>query len=297
MNPDKYLKSPLRYPGGKSRLVKTMIELLPKFYEYSEPVLGGGSMFLAILTKYPNKKYWVNDLNYDLYCFWKSLKERGNDLANEAKKLKEEFKLNGKGLFYYLKDSNSNNEFEIGIRFYILDMISFSGLVDAGGYSELSFQERFTNNAISRLRSISPFLGQVRISNLAYQEILSESGENLFYYLDPPYYSQRASKLYGKRGLYHTIFDHQVFADTVKMIQHKWLLSYDDSEFVRNLYSTYRNKIKFVSASYGMNNVWKNTAPKGKELLIMNYDLSQDKRTIANQKIEDYLEAGSIDTI
>jgi DNA adenine methylase len=250
--------------------------MLPYFDEYREPMMGGRSMFLGVLSKFPNKKYWVNDINYDLYCFWKTLKENGNSLAHEAEKLKEEFSLKGKELFYYLKNSTPNSEFEIGVRFYVLDLISFSGLVDAGGYSDLSFQERFTYNAISRLKLIAPFLRKVRITNFNYSDILLESGKNLFFYLDPPYYSQRNSKLYGRKGRYHTIFDHSAFAEAVKMLHHKWLLSYDDSEYIRELYSSYKSKTISLIASYGMNNVWKTVAPKGKELMITNFNLENE---------------------
>jgi len=51
------VKSPLRYPGGKSRALKHILPIIPKFDEFREPFLGGGSVFLALKQKYPNKKY------------------------------------------------------------------------------------------------------------------------------------------------------------------------------------------------------------------------------------------------
>ena len=58
------IKSPLRYSGGKSRVVKIIAPLIPEFDEYREPFVGGGSVFVYLKQKYPNKKYWINDL----YC-------------------------------------------------------------------------------------------------------------------------------------------------------------------------------------------------------------------------------------
>ncbi len=57
------IKSPLRYPGGKSRAVDVISKLLPEFDEYREPFLGGGSIFLYAKLRFPNKTYWIEDSN------------------------------------------------------------------------------------------------------------------------------------------------------------------------------------------------------------------------------------------
>ena len=56
------IKSPLRYPGGKSRAIKIISDLIPTFKEIREPFVGGGSVFLYAKQKYPQKIFWVNDL-------------------------------------------------------------------------------------------------------------------------------------------------------------------------------------------------------------------------------------------
>ena len=70
---EKFIKSPLRYPGGKSKALKNIIPQIPSdIQEYREPFVGGGSVFLAVKQKFGDqvKRYWINDLNYNLYCFW-----------------------------------------------------------------------------------------------------------------------------------------------------------------------------------------------------------------------------------
>jgi DNA adenine methylase len=56
------IKSPLRYPGGKSRAVGIMSKLVPEFDEYREPLVGGGSFFVYLKQKYPDSIFGINDL-------------------------------------------------------------------------------------------------------------------------------------------------------------------------------------------------------------------------------------------
>ena len=61
----KALKTPLRYPGGKSRACTKMDPYFPdlrNFTEFREPFLGGGSVALHVTKKYPHLKITVNDL-------------------------------------------------------------------------------------------------------------------------------------------------------------------------------------------------------------------------------------------
>jgi DNA adenine methylase len=63
------IKSPLRYPGGKSRAVDTIMKMIPDFDEFREPFLGGGSVFVHVRQRYPDRRYWINDLYPELYGF------------------------------------------------------------------------------------------------------------------------------------------------------------------------------------------------------------------------------------
>ena len=65
------VSSPLRYPGGKQKAITKIANYLPpSFKEYREPFLGGGSVFFHVLQTAPQIKYWINDLNEELYHFW-----------------------------------------------------------------------------------------------------------------------------------------------------------------------------------------------------------------------------------
>lgn len=270
MKLNKLIKSPLRYPGGKSRAVPIILPRIPFFKEFREPFLGGGSIFIAIKQFFPKRKYWLNDINKDLFSFWKITQENAQQLAQEILTIKNKYK-NGKKLFEHIKNKRTEADIDRAVRFFILNRITFSGTIDSGGYSEMAFQSRFTNSSIDRILKLSPLLENVIITNEDYERSILEPGENVFLFLDPPYYSATKSKLYGKNGNLHTGFDHERFAYTMKKCNHRWLITYDDSLEVRKLFSfarTYQWQLQ-----YGMNNYKQTNAKKGRELLLSNYDI------------------------
>ena len=265
------IKSPLRYPGGKSRAIPQILKKLPEsFSEFREPFVGGGSVFIAIKQKYPNSKFWINDLNYDLYCFWKVAQSNTLELANAITKIKDETK-SGKDLFYEYRDSLNKNmsDFDRAVRFFVLNRITFSGTVDSGGYSELAFKSRFTYSSIKRLISLQSILYNVKITNLDYKDMIHETGSDVLIFLDPPYLVATKSRLYGKNGDLHLGFNHDEFADELKKCHHKWLITYDDSPEIRDNFS-FANIYEW-ELQYGMNNYKQDSASKGKELFITNY--------------------------
>ena len=276
----KLAKSPLRYPGGKSRALKQILPLIPmNISEFREPFVGGGSVFFAIRSLFQSRieSYWINDLNYDLYCFWKQVRDHGPNLV-DALIEKRLTTTDGRTLFEELtkvKDELSQNrgllcEFQRAVRFFILNRITFSGVVDSGGYSQSAYEKRFTDSSIERVKNICPYLSDVKITNEDYTEALFQDGDSdAFIFLDPPYWKATESKLYGVRGTLHTAFDHVQFAENMKKCPHKWLITYDDSPVIRELFDF--AEIQEWTLQYGMNNYRKEQAAKGRELFIKNY--------------------------
>jgi len=71
-----HYKSPLRYPGGKQKALKQIVPLLPQgASEYREPMVGGGSVFLAARSLGVAERFWINDLFPDLFHFWQAVKD------------------------------------------------------------------------------------------------------------------------------------------------------------------------------------------------------------------------------
>ena len=267
-----YVKSPLRYPGGKSRAIKHILRHVPAtIKEYREPFVGGGSVFLAIMGLFGPQieRYRINDLNWDLYCFWKYARDNISELVGEVQGFKDGFQ-DGRELWRFLRaDGNMRSEFDRAVRFFVLNRITFSGVVDAGGYSQSAFERRFTESSILRLKQLGPVLKGVEINCDDYESLLREEGEDTFIFLDPPYWSATESRLYGVNGQLHTSFDHERFADNMRRCNHKWLITYDDSPVIRELFS-FASVFEW-SLQYGMNNYKQGKAERGNELFIKNF--------------------------
>lgn len=267
------IKSPLRYPGGKSRAIQRMISLLPKeLEEYREPFVGGGSFFIYLKQKYPSLKIWVNDLNPELYLFWRYTQADAEKLAREVLKVKRRRK-NGRRLFFELTtvDVKSLTGFERALRFFVLNRITFSGVVESGGYSQLAFESRFTESSIERLAQMGKIMEGIKITQSDYRELLTTGGKEVFTYLDPPYLTTTKSNLYGRKGILHKSFNHTRFALDIKKCKHTWLITYDDTSEIRENFI--HANIYEWELQYGMNNYKQGKAEKGNELFVTNYRL------------------------
>ncbi|MGA2681711.1 MAG: DNA adenine methylase [Candidatus Bathyarchaeia archaeon] len=288
----KKITSPLRYPGGKSKALNKIHPFMTlDFSEYREPFVGGGSVFIYLKQIRPEAKFKINDLNYDLFCFWDTLKKNVDEMLIEISKIRNSY---GNGRILYeelacaLKD---RDEFHRAVRFYVLNRITYSGTVDSGGYSDESFKKRFTVSNMEKLRPISALLQDVEITNQSYEEMLAKEGKRVFVFLDPPYLKTKRKALYGINGDLNKSFDHVEFANNVKQCKHKWLITYDDSEAIRSLFDFAEDvHLHPWELQYGMNNAGNNKPARGKELLISNfiphrYQDSNDNQTFNFQDV------------
>ena len=248
-----------------------MKDLLPEqFDEYREPFVGGGSFFIHLKQERPDLKIWINDLNPELFCFWKYAQIDSQELARELRGIRKQNQ-DGQKLFDELLslDVSSLTEFERAVRFFVLNRITFSGVVESGGYSQLAFETRFTDSSIERVSKMGPLLQGIKISHLDYRQLLQGGDHLVFTFLDPPYFKATKSRLYGKNGVLHTGFNHDEFAQEMNQCKHSWLITYDDSPEIRKNF-VYANVYEW-QLQYGMNNYKQGKAEKGSELFITNY--------------------------
>ncbi|MCC7222494.1 MAG: DNA adenine methylase [Chitinophagales bacterium] len=265
------VKSPLRYPGGKSRAVEKIASLVPNFSEYREPFLGGGSVFLYLKQKYSTKQFWVNDLYAELFYFWKMCQNDTPTLIAQVNEWKKKYD-DGKSLHRFLVENMPNfDEKQKASAFFVFNRITFSGTTEAGGFSQQAYNGQFTLSSVERLRPFAQLLAHTEITNLDYSALLEKEGKDVFIFLDPPYFSATKSALYGKNGKLHKTFDHERFAENLRKCPHKWLITYDDSEYIRQLF--YFAEINSWNLMYGMRNITKQSKQKGQELFISNYPI------------------------
>lgn len=275
------IKSPLRYPGGKSRGIAEIAARMPlQFAEYREPMVGGGSVFCYVRQQFPDVPCWINDLNYDLVCFWQAVQSDVTKLVEELHNVRNT-ETDGRVLFDRLRtvDKEAMTDFDRAVRFFVLNRITFSGTIEAGGFSQGAFAGRFTSSSIDRVRQLAPLLTGVRITYGDYEPLLTEPGENVFVFLDPPYVTATQSKLYGANGILHTGFDHERFGELVTACPHNYLITYDDAEVLRERFAG--STLYGWNLQYGMNNYKQEGAAIGAELMISNYEVAPPKEKAA----------------
>ena len=272
------LKTPLRYPGGKSRATKKMAEFFPLFKDYKEfrePFLGGGSVALYITQMYPHLDIWVNDLYEPLYTFWKQLQLNGNEIKNQLVQLKQRHPdpASAKVLFleskeYLEQDPRRCNLTARAVSFYIVNKCSFSGLTESSSFSKQASDSNFSMRGIEKLPYYSRLIKKWQITNLSYEQLLI-SEKDIFVYLDPPY--DIKANLYGKRGSMHKGFDHDKFyfdCDAAKCDQ---MVSYNSSNLIRERFLNW--KPYEYDHTYTMRSVgeYMKDQQTRKELLLLNY--------------------------
>lgn len=274
----KDLKSPLRYPGGKSRAVSFLFreENLPdNIKEYREPFLGGGSCGIAFTKLYPNIPVWVNDKYYNLYCFWITLKNEGEKLANHLHKMKDSLKTDQEHLDMFLpikeglKQDSGKNEFDRAWMFYMINRCSFSGLGEtSGSFSKTSIHSNFNHNIISRIPRFSKLIQNWRITNYDYSELFDDD-KTVFVFADPPY--DIKTFIYGKEGNMHKEFDHKEFHDCVDTSSNMVMITYNSNDVLKTAYENW-NQIEWdLTYTFHSGKSYREDEANRKELLLLNY--------------------------
>jgi len=252
--PKEYQRSPLRYPGGKTRAIKEIYSCIPKNETIlCSPFLGGASVELACTTRMKVRGY---DIFEPLVDFWNVLMNDPDGLADAVLRY---YPLS-RTKFYNLQKIfiTLDNVMDKAAAFFVLNRSSFSGTTLSGGMSP--GHPRFTKSAIQRLRDFH--VSNFTVKQLGFVESI-EKNQDAFLYLDPPY--MNGQSLYGLRGDTHKGFDHDSLADILHN-RDRWILSYNDCETIRKFYHGYQ--ILNIDWTYGMNKT-----KISNEVLVVSHDL------------------------
>ena len=274
----KLIKTPLRYPGGKSRALSKLFQFIPdlkNYTEFREPFLGGGSVAIEIGKRYPHIDIWVNDLYEPLYNFWKVLQSDGQKLRDILIQLKQRHSDPGsaKQLFLDAKDYLAKpvgNSIDRAVSFYVVNKCSFSGLTESSAFSKQASESNFSVNGIEKLPEYSLMIKKWKITNLSYEQMLSDK-ERTYIYLDPPY--EIKSNLYGRKGDMHKGFNHDEFATICDKSTSPILISYNSSQLIRDRFDGWT--VAEFAHTYTMRSTgcYNKEQASRKELVLMNYEM------------------------
>ena len=280
----KSLKTPLRYPGGKSKAIKTLSQWYPKIIsEYREPFIGGGSIAIDITKSNPDIPVWINDLYVPLYNFWVQLRDRGEELSERVTEEKQNTLDEGdrdkvtesaKELFNkYKEEIDTYDDFEKAVAFFIMNKCSYSGLTENSTFSQTASNSNFSLVGAEKLKDYSKLIQHWKITNIDYSEVMNADGsDDTFVFLDPPY--DIKDFLYGKNREMHKSFDHNLFAENVYKCKHNFMITYNVNHRLLQLYAAY--ELNFWNLRYSMvHRGDKGTEDNVKqELLITNYNIN-----------------------
>ncbi len=257
-----FTKSPLRYPGGKSRAVTKLYEYVPSGTKtMCSPFFGGGSFEIFCAQK--GIRVYGYDNFQPLVDFWYWLITDPKKLSDEVEQYRP---LKPRKKFYELQEKHLTikDSFQRAVMFYVLNRTSFSGSTLSGGMATggLDDNPRFTKSSVDRIRHFK--IDNLSVEFVDFSESISKHRKDLLY-LDPPYLITQ--KLYGVKGDLHKNFDHHALIDILKG-RNKWILSYNNSKEVRKMYEGYT--IHEPSWAYGMSK-----DKSSKEVLILSDDIAK----------------------
>ena len=268
--------SPLRYPGGKNCIFSFVSNV---FYEnqliganYAEPYAGGAGLALRLLFEGYVEHIYINDLDRSIYAFWKSILNRPDEFCKWIKDVDVSIENWNKYKGIQGKDVN---DFELGKSTFFLNRTNISGVIKGGVIGgqkqngKYKIDARFNKkDLISRIQKIAGIKNRIKVSNLdglSFISKLNKKKEEIFIYLDPPYY-QKGADLYMN---FYSEEDHKRLSQHVHKMNKKWMVSYDNQDFILNLYAE-QSKIVYKLSQAASNRI-------GDEILVFSNEIEYEQ--------------------
>lgn len=279
--------SPLRYPGGKSRLYSHVSMIIKDNYKdkpvYVETYCGGFGIGIKLLLNNEVSGVILNDYDYCIYSFWKcvsstKLHKKFMSKIHSTPITIEEWKIQ-KNIYMNYEDYSM---LEVGFATLFLNRTNRSGILKAGpigGYHQdgnYKIDCRFEKARITDLiNQIYAMRSKISVKNEDATTLISKldkSRTDILFNFDPPYVSAGPS-------LYKNSYDkndHIELSNTLKTIKNRWLLTYDDHPLIKKLYS--KENINEFTLRYSVQNkiVATELIVYSKNLIVSEY-LGDDK--------------------
>lgn len=270
--------SPLRYPGGKAAVAGYFIDILSANKIgtdgiYCEPYAGGAGVALTLLLTGRVECIAINDFDPCIAAFWYSLLEEPEKFIDTVANC--EISIDAWHLHRTVynnapfQDLNSSTKrFELGFSTFFLNRTNRAGILPKAGpiggstqAGKYRLDARFKKDVlIERIKSIIAVRDRIHFTScdaLVFLKNLQTSSwpqEKLFLYLDPPYY-KKGKELYLN---FYKNSDHFALANYILKFSHcKWLMTYDDCNEIRELYTKPDIRLAEFNIQYSIQNVRK----------------------------------------
>jgi len=222
---------PLPYIGGKNRLAKKIISMLPEHTAYVEAFAGGAQVFFH---KAPSNVEVLNDLDFDIVNFYRVCQWHYQEFVRYLR-----FSLASRRLheLHVKSDPATLTDIQRAGRFFYLQKNSFGGLIlkqkfHYGITQPSNYNPERIPEIIERTHQR---LARVQIESLPYEQVLEKYDRpTTFFYLDPPYWGP---KLY---RFNFTDDDFAALAARLAQLKGKFILSLNDRPEVRETFKDYR---------------------------------------------------------
>ena len=277
--PNKFY-SPLRYPGGKTKLapfIKALFKENPSIMgcHYIEPYAGGAGVALSLLLDGYASKITINDFDRSIYAFWHSVVK---DSEAFCKKINDTYiDIDTWKLQKEIQNNKAKADlFTLGFSTFYLNRTNVSGVIKGGligGYhqsGEYKINARFNKTAlIEKIRAIAEHKDKITVTKKDALAVIRTAPKDSFVYFDPPYV-EKANGLYMN---FYTTKDHEKIAKKIieNAVGFRWLLSYDSNDLIKELYKSYEDNRLSWGLNYGSSN------RKGTEDIFLHKDLRYKK--------------------
>ncbi len=253
------MKAPFGYIGGKNRLAKRIIGLIPEHRTYVELFSGGAKV---LFQKTASRNEVLNDLDNEITNFFRICQHHDGELIRHLR-----YHVASRKWFDLLlhhTDSANLTDIQRAARFFYLQKLCYGGRVlgKSFGYA-VEGKPRFDAAEIPEIiQRTCARLARVQIESLPYEDVLYRyDRKETFFYCDPPYYGLP------KYAFNFSHRDYELLRDHLIKIKGKFLLSINDVPEIREIFSQFR--IERVNIRYSV----QKTTKVASELLIRNYSL------------------------
>ena len=257
----------INWVGGKRLLRKIIAPLIPKdIKSYIEP-FGGGGWVLFYKDRWADLEIY-NDLDGRLVNLFRIVKYHPNAFKEEYKYL-----LGSRDMFFQFLNGTFITDIQKAVQFYFIITRSFGGKGSSFGTVKKSSggASKSQKNVLDKIDAIHERLDKVMIENRDFETLITQYDfEDAFFYCDPPYSQGCGYDVTSTKD-----FDHERLRKILGNIKGRFLLSYDDSPKIRELYKGF--EMIEVERLNGINNRSdvENRKKIFKELLIANYPIKE----------------------